>query len=108
MGNNSNNRDEKGRWVKGAPSPNPSGRPKTPDEIKEMFRLRTPEAVAAVFQILNSQKSTKMEKLKAADIILDRGLGKPRQEFEVIDDTQIIVKIPGWDDKDSDENGGES
>lgn len=66
-------------WVKGQ-SGNPSGKPKTHPLIKEMFSKRVEAAIAAIDECLASGEPELM--LKAANMILDRALGKPAQAIE--------------------------
>ena len=58
-------------------SGNPAGRPKEDPVLKEMARAKTPEAFAVVVECL--QDEDKKIALKAAEIILDRGHGRPAQ-----------------------------
>ena len=62
------------------------GRPKWTDEEREaMARLRelTPKAVATLADILDDPKAQLQTKVKCAELIMDRALGKPRQSVEV-------------------------
>ncbi|BAB50793.1 DUF5681 domain-containing protein [Mesorhizobium japonicum] len=67
-------------WKPGV-SGNPSGRPKTPEEVKEMLRALTPKAVQRLGEALDGDD----QKLRvtAAQEILNRTLGKPHATFDV-------------------------
>lgn len=60
-------------------SGNPGGRPKQDPRIKIMAREKTEEAFAVILECLGD--SDKKIALKAAEILLDRGWGKPTQEI---------------------------
>lgn len=64
-------------------SGNPSGRAKIPEDVKAAFKELTPQAVATLKGILLSDTSKDSDKIKAAEIILDRGYGKPAQALDV-------------------------
>lgn len=57
----------------------------TEEEREAMARLRelTPKAVATLAAILDDPKAQIQTKVKCAEIIMDRALGKPRQSVEV-------------------------
>jgi hypothetical protein len=73
-------RFEDGRFAPGV-SGNPGGRPKVPDEVKEMLHALTPEAVRALADTLNGCD----ERLRflAAQEVLNRSLGRPHQSSAV-------------------------
>lgn len=64
-------------------SGNPSGRPKVPEEIKSAFREHTLEAVETLVKIMNAPGAKDADRLRAAEVILDRGWGKAAQSMEV-------------------------
>ena len=76
------NRNKSGQFIKGK-SGNPEGRPKMPEDLKEAFRELTPAAVRALSEIINSPESKPVERIRAAEVILDRGWGKPTQSMEI-------------------------
>lgn len=61
-------------------SGNPGGRPKDDPRLKAMAQARTEEAFAVVLQCLSDEDAR--IRLKAAEVILDRGFGKPAQELQ--------------------------
>ena len=73
-------RDEKGRFVKGNRS---GGRPKMPDEMKQAFKDLTPAALAALAKIVNNEEARDADRIRAAEVILDRGWGKPTQAVDM-------------------------
>lgn len=71
-------------WEKGMPSPNPEGRPKesyTKADVQRVAREMAPNALERLDAIVTSGKDA-VAKL-AADSILDRAVGKPKQEAEI-------------------------
>ena len=78
-------RNENGQFRKGV-SGNPGGRPKrTPAEQKavEMMKEATPEMVELVLGIARSEKASFYAKLQAAELILNRSMGKPETYLRV-------------------------
>lgn len=77
------NRNAQGKFVKGC-SGNPAGggRPKLPAELKAMCQGLAPEAIKVAAQLLNDSEQPGNVRLKAAEVILDRGYGKPAQAIE--------------------------
>ena len=72
-------RTSNGQFAKGN-SGNPGGRPKrTPAEQQaiDMMKEATPEMVQLVLEIARSDKSSFYAKLQAAELILNRSMGKP-------------------------------
>lgn len=67
-------RNEEGKFVKGAASPNPGGRPKIPAELRTRLQNLCPKAIDALEQCLDS-KDPKV-RIVAAREILDRSYGR--------------------------------
>jgi len=65
-----------GRFQPGK-SGNPGGRPKALGWSREMARAHTEEAINAAVGIMRKARSPAMARLKAIELILDRGWGKP-------------------------------
>lgn len=81
------NRSQSGRFVKGV-SGNPGGRPKTIEEIRDLARSYTPQAMEALLHIATGGKS-ESARVSAANAILDRGWGKAPVTID--DDTEGYV-----------------
>jgi hypothetical protein len=60
-------------------SGNPSGRPKVAGELQELARQQSPEAIATLKAIMQNGKSPAAARVRVAEVLLDRGYGKPLQ-----------------------------
>lgn len=69
-------------WVKGCPSPNPSGRPKQSVEVVEASRAHTAECIETAVMVMRTAKRLST-RLRAAEVILDRAWGRPSQSVSV-------------------------
>lgn len=61
---------------------NPTGRPKTPEAVKAILRAATPQAAQALADIVADPSKKASDRIKAAEIILDRVLGKAVQPID--------------------------
>jgi hypothetical protein len=68
-------------WQRGQ-SGNPGGRVKADPELKTIAREYTSDAIETAVAIMRNPEARDSDRLKAAEILLDRGHGKPRQELE--------------------------
>lgn len=78
-------------------SGNPSGRPKIPDDVKQMFREATPRACEVLCQIINDEGARDSDRIKAAEVIMDRAWGKAVQAVDVDAKNIPQVVIVGGD-----------
>jgi hypothetical protein len=62
---------------------NPGGRPKLPEELKAAFRAAAPEALEVLEKVMRSTKAAPAARIKAAEVILNRGYGTPTQSVEL-------------------------
>ena len=76
------NRTKSGQFRPGV-SGNPGGRPKMPEEFRQLARENSIPALQVVISILKNPASANKDRLKAAEIILDRAWGKPVQGVEM-------------------------
>lgn len=65
-------------------SGNPGGKPKGHEELKELARSYTLEAVKTLGTIMKNSKVAASSRIMAATVLLERGWGKPVQTVEVI------------------------
>jgi uncharacterized membrane-anchored protein len=64
-------------------SGNPKGRPKVPEEVKELARAYTVEAIETLADVMRDAAQTGGARVSAAATILDRGYGKAPQHMTV-------------------------
>lgn len=69
------------RWVKGQ-SGNPKGRPKVDEDVKKIFKAATVPAAKALVAIVEDEKAKPLDRIRAAEIILDRVYGKAVQPID--------------------------
>ena len=81
-----------GRFVKGYKG---GGRKELPPELKEMCRALTPQAIEIAKRIMLDDEAKHSDRLRAVEIILDRGYGKPAQAIELPPDSVPQVVIVG-------------
>jgi len=80
-------RDKGGRFKPGA-SGNPGGRPKGAKEFTLEIQERGHELLEALFRFVEKGKS--QEKLKALEMLLDRGYGRPTANISLDESKQAI------------------
>ena len=76
-------RDSAGRFVAGTVG-NPGGRPATPPAVKEMLKSATPAAVELLIETMNDEKAKVELRIRCAETIIDRVLGKAVQPLEAV------------------------
>lgn len=64
-------------------SGNPGGRPKILAEVRALAREYTPKAIHTLASIMTDSDRRGSERIKAAEILLDRAWGKPTTPVEV-------------------------
>ena len=85
-------RDKAGRFLKGG-SGNPGGRPKLPDEAKEIFKAATPRAAAFLAGMIDNEEASVNLRMDAAKTILDRVYGKSSQPIDGEMDTVLEIVV---------------
>ena len=86
-----------GKQFQPGQSGNPGGRPKVPEEVKQMFREATPKACEVLCQIIGDEDARDSDRIKAAEVILDRAWGKAVQAVDVDAKNIPQVVIVGGD-----------
>jgi len=71
-----------GRFQPGQ-SGNAGGRPKVLESIRELARAHTDEAINVAVAIMRDPTSPEATRLKAVELVLDRGWGKPETSANV-------------------------
>jgi hypothetical protein len=84
---------QRGRPFKKGVSPNPSGRPKTPAEMKEAFRAHTPEAIDYLGRLVMDETARPADRIRAAEIIIDHGIGKAAQELQITGERNFSISF---------------
>ena len=90
----------KPRWKKGE-SGNPTGRPKRNREITLYISEKTDEGRALVDQLCEMAVSPKVnprDRIRAIEMLLDRGFGKAVQPIEVGGEVSVHRDISGFSD----------
>ncbi len=87
-------RDSNGHFLPGQ-SGNVSGRPNAAKEIAIIARAKCPQMIEALASIVLDTRETAFARIAAAQVILDRGLGKPMQALavDVSDNTQRSAEM---------------
>jgi len=88
-------------WKKGQ-SGNPSGKKKISPDVKAAFAAACPDAVSTLVELLKS--SNEAIRLRAADIIIIRHLGKPpeaKEDEAIVEDPRRRLVDEGDEDLDA-------
>jgi hypothetical protein len=78
-------RGDDGKFMPGTSRPKNAGRgrKRVPKDVKEAFEALSHKTVEAMQGILNDETVKPSDRLKAAERVLDRALGKPHQALDV-------------------------
>ena len=71
-------RNSSGKFKKGV-SGNPNGRPKIPQEFKDIVKANTVKAINTLVNIMDDASAKEADRIKAAEIVIDRAYGKAAQ-----------------------------
>ena len=86
-----------GRFVAGNSC---GGRKPIPEDLREAFQLLGHDALEMLRSVMLDENARNADRIKAAEIILDRGYGRPRQalDFEPSDNGGGIIILPARTD----------
>jgi hypothetical protein len=87
-------RDERGHFLPGTASNNPTGRPKGAGAISELARENAPAALNKIVALIGSTDENVA--LKAAQTLLDRAYGKPMTHAEISATVENTGNGTGW------------
>lgn len=73
-------RDEKGRFTSGNKG---GGRPRVPEELRSAFQKFSSDALDVLVEIMSSPGAKDADRIRAAEVILDRGWGKAPQSVDL-------------------------
>ena len=80
-------------WKPGQ-SGNPSGRPKGTSKLRELCRAHTEKAIATLVEVMGGD-GKQADRVRASEIILNRGWGTPAQEIAETMDPDAVLQIGG-------------
>jgi hypothetical protein len=83
----------RGRPIQKGQVLNPTGRPKIPQELRDMAKAACPEAILIAVRIMKDEEEATRDRLKAVEIVLNRGYGTPMQSVELSNSSNEQLKI---------------
>jgi hypothetical protein len=89
------NRHGNGTSFKPGQSGNPGGRKAAPKEFKELARKTAPAALKYVASVVNDEKAHTRDRIKAAELVMDRAWGRPTQPLTGEDGGPLVVVLEG-------------
>ena len=72
-------RDNKGRFVAGNTG---GGRPRMPDEVKNMLKAATPRAAQLLIDVIDDENQPMNLRIDCANKVIERIFGKPNQPID--------------------------
>ena len=84
-------RNSRGQYISGH-SGNPSGRPKDEYKVAELARSYTSEAIDTLVELMRHGKDERVRGT-AAQALLDRGWGKPKQELLAEESSGLLASL---------------
>lgn len=76
-------------------SGNPNGRPRIPQEFKELAKTKSLGALNKIIEIMENPESDKKDVLRASEMIIDRAWGKPTQQIDADVNGNMNITIEG-------------
>jgi len=73
-------RNSAGRWLPGV-SPNPSGRPKSLNELAKICQELTPEVIESLMGVVRTGRGA--DKVSAGRLLIEYGYGRPFQAVDI-------------------------
>jgi hypothetical protein len=79
-------------WKKGV-SGNPGGKPKATVELMKLAREHTLEAWKTIIEIMKDAKAHRIVRLRAAELVLDRGHGKAPLSINLRREDGVLTRL---------------
>jgi hypothetical protein len=97
------NMNDHSKVVVGRPFPpgvsgNPGGRPKEVREVIDLARSHSPAAVETLASIMRNEEAPPAARIAAANAILDRAYGRPKETLETRGVTLEQMLVSAWKD----------
>ena len=84
-----------GRPFQKGQSGNPGGKKKVPEDVRDMLRGATPEAIDLMIRTMRDENTKTELRIQIAQSIADRVLGKATQPIDADMDTTIRIMLQG-------------
>lgn len=98
-------RGERGRFLPGSiANPNPPGRKKIAEEVKELAAAACVDAIRVLREICANPAEKSQNRMTAAQILMDRGIGKVPNETKLSADQDFSLEVHINKRKDDDHN----
>ena len=76
-------------------SGNPGGRPKALADVQEAARAHTADAIGTLAAICTDPKAPEASRVTAANLLLDRGWGRPTQPSQASGSLTVLDLVTG-------------
>lgn len=79
------------KFEAGKPSPNPDGRPKAPQEFRDLCKKYSTESAKVVFDIVNDPNVPAKTRIQGAELLINHGYGKPKESLDITSNDKSLV-----------------
>lgn len=83
----------KGKPFEKGKSGNPNGRPKLPQEFKDLAKTKSLAALKKIIEVMENPNSDTKDVLRASEMIMDRAWGRATQPIDADVNATVGVKI---------------
>lgn len=75
----------------GEESHNPNGRPKAPQEFRDLCKTYSIKAATAVYKIVIDNKMPAKVRVQGAELLINHGYGKPKESVDITSGEKSLV-----------------